>query len=137
MSYATQPTRSALRHSAHDIIVPLRCPQMTDSPLGVGPALKKQLGDGAAFQGVDYPADFGGNAAQTGNNPGVQPMIDDVNQALQKCPDTQVVLSGYSQGGIVTHGAMQKLPGGKVKAIVIFGDPLVSHVVTTTPSTPC
>lgn len=28
-----------------------------------------------------------------------------VQQALQQCPDTKVVISGYSQGGSVVHKA--------------------------------
>ena len=46
-------------------------------------------------------------------------------QALKQCPTTKVVLSGYSQGGLVTHYAVQQggLPAADVSAIVAFGDP--------------
>lgn len=47
-------------------------------------------------------------------------------QALSQCPDTKVVLSGYSQGGQLVHNAAKLLPAktaGKVAAAVTFGDP--------------
>lgn len=47
-------------------------------------------------------------------------------QALSKCPDTKVVLSGYSQGGQLVHNAAKLLPAKtaeKIAAAVTFGDP--------------
>lgn len=46
-------------------------------------------------------------------------------QRLGNCPDTKLVLSGYSQGGLVCHNALsaQGLDGSKVAAVVCFGDP--------------
>ena len=32
-----------------------------------------------------------------------------VQQALQQCPDTKIVLSGYSQGGLVVHKSASSL----------------------------
>lgn len=49
-----------------------------------------------------------------------------VTQAFSQCPDTQVVMSGYSQGAQVTHLAAADLPAAtmeKVSAVVTFGDP--------------
>lgn len=43
-------------------------------------------------------------------------------QALKQCPNTKLVLSGYSQGGIVVHAAADSLKatppaGGKFHAL--------------------
>lgn len=49
-----------------------------------------------------------------------------MTQAFSQCPDTQVVMSGYSQGAQVTHLAAADLPAAtmeKVSAVVTFGDP--------------
>lgn len=46
-------------------------------------------------------------------------------EALAACPNTKLVLSGYSQGAMVVHNAIseQGLDGSDVAAIVVFGDP--------------
>jgi len=49
-----------------------------------------------------------------------------VGTAMTRCPDTKVVMSGYSQGGQLVHNAAKLLPpavASKVAAAVIFGDP--------------
>lgn len=49
-----------------------------------------------------------------------------VELAFSQCPDTQVVMSGYSQGAQVVHLAAADLPAAtmeKVSAVVTFGDP--------------
>ena len=35
-------------------------------------------------------------------------------QVLSKCPDTKVILAGYSQGAEQVHGALQNLQNGQV-----------------------
>jgi len=85
--------------------------------MAVGPpfanALKQSFGkDNVAVQGVDYPADIAGAITGTmnpTNAPGATKMTSLVQQALQKCPSTKVVLSGYSQGASQVHGALQNL----------------------------
>ncbi|KAI9651958.1 MAG: hypothetical protein M1831_007461 [Alyxoria varia] len=97
----------------------------------VGPplinALKQQIGaDRVAAQGVNYPASTSGNFPGS-NNPGPKNMADFASQAATKCPNTQIVLGGYSQGATVTHNAVSQLAANvvsKVKAITVFGDPL-------------
>lgn len=64
---------------------------------------------------------------------GKQWLIETVNiraqlaqQALSQCPDTKVVLGGYSQGGQLVHNAAKQLPAEtaqKIAAAVTFGDP--------------
>lgn len=46
-----------------------------------------------------------------------------VKTAKQQCPDTKVVLGGYSQGAMVVHKAASSLSGGQVVGAVTFGDP--------------
>lgn len=46
-----------------------------------------------------------------------------VKQALKQCPNTKVVLGGYSQGSMVVHNAANSLSAGQVSAAVLFGDP--------------
>ena len=48
-----------------------------------------------------------GNADQGGN--GGSLMTSLAQQALKQCPNTKVILSGYSQGGFVVHVAAQSL----------------------------
>ncbi|KAF1950723.1 cutinase-domain-containing protein [Byssothecium circinans] len=88
-------------------------------------ALKKELGTKSlAVQGVEYPATFAGfnkNGAE-----GVPSMTNFINQALTKCPNTKVVISGYSQGALVLRSTADKLPAetmAKISSVVTFGDP--------------
>ena len=52
-------------------------------------------------------------------------MASQAQSILSFCPDTKLVLSGYSQGAMVVHNALssQGLDGSKVAAAVLFGDP--------------
>jgi cutinase len=45
---------------------------------------------------------------------------------MAACPNTKLVVSGYSQGGQLVHNAMAQLPpamAANVSKVVIFGDP--------------
>jgi cutinase len=49
-----------------------------------------------------------------------------ITSIQSSCPDTEMVLGGYSQGGYVVHNAANDVGDdamSKVKAVVIFGDP--------------
>jgi hypothetical protein len=46
-----------------------------------------------------------------------------VTQALRQCPDTKVVLGGYSESAMVVHNAANSLSAGQITAAVLFGDP--------------
>lgn len=50
-------------------------------------------------------------------------MAELVQTAIKQCPDTKVVLGGYSQGAMVVHNADKKLDSGQVVGAVTFGDP--------------
>ncbi|KAK0661271.1 Cutinase [Lasiodiplodia hormozganensis] len=102
------------------------------APIGLiaGPplksALQSKLGAGNVdFQGVDYPADVAGFLAG-GDAGGSKAMAQLVTQAVADCPDSDVVMAGYSQGGQLVHNAAQQLDAdtaAKVSSAVIFGDP--------------
>jgi len=59
-----------------------------------------------------------------------------VADTMKACPNTKMVMAGYSQGGQLVHNAAQLLPAAtmaKVSSVVIFGDPRMSF----TPPTVC
>ncbi|EKD21173.1 uncharacterized protein L3040_000788 [Drepanopeziza brunnea f. sp. 'multigermtubi'] len=89
-------------------------------------ALMKMTGGDMAVQGVEYPADIPGFLAG-GDAKGSQKMAQLVMQAMTTCPDTKVVMAGYSQGGQLVHNAAAMLPpdmAAMVSSAVIFGDPM-------------
>lgn len=72
----------------------------------VGPALEvaldRRLGaNTVAFQGVDYPAEIAGYLIG-GSPSGARTLASLVNTAATKCPNTQIVLSGYRSGSVPT-----------------------------------
>jgi cutinase len=60
--------------------------------------------DNIAVQGVDYPASVQGFLAG-GDANGSTLMAQLVSQATSQCPNSKVVVSGYSQGPRWTAGA--------------------------------
>lgn len=82
------------------------------------------------MQGVDYDASIGGYLI--GGSPSGAAQFEYLaNYAVQKCPETQLVLSGYSQGAQVVHNGAARLGNDvtdKVVAVVLFGDPYVSRL---------
>jgi len=78
-----------------------------------------------AVQGVDYPADILGYL-EGGDAGGSATLADLTEQAASQCPDTQIVLSGYSQGAQLVHNGVQQISAqvaSRVAAVVLFGDP--------------
>ncbi|KAL8948207.1 MAG: hypothetical protein Q9222_005582 [Ikaeria aurantiellina] len=76
-------------------------------------------------QGVPYPASIGGYLAG-GDAGGSTNLASLTKQAASQCPDTQIVLSGYSQGAQLVHNGAAQLTGdvvARVTAVVLFGDP--------------
>lgn len=101
---------------------------------GLNTAVGKALNNNGAVTGVAYAASAGGIATEIGGKggAGTQAMVKAVTDALASCPDTQIVLSGYSQGAMLVHNTMNNLDAtqtAKVKAAVTFGDPFVGQAV--------
>jgi hypothetical protein len=80
----------------------------------VGPAFSRALQSkfGAAnvgTEGVKYPADIAG-AFSGGTNPsgsqGAIRMASMAKAVMSKCPNTRIILGGYSQGAEQVHGAL-------------------------------
>ncbi len=49
-----------------------------------------------------------------------------ITSTIKQCPNSAIVMSGYSQGGQLVHNAAKLLPAAtmaKVSSVVIFGDP--------------
>ncbi|KAB8292274.1 hypothetical protein EYC80_008016 [Monilinia laxa] len=89
-------------------------------------ALRSSFGANAVtMNGVPYAADVPG-FLQGGDPTGSKVMANMVSSALSSCPETKLVISGYSQGGQLVHNAAKLLPAAttaKIAAAVIFGDP--------------
>jgi hypothetical protein len=71
----------------------------------VGPVLSSGLsGRDWSVVGVPYDADFAGDNCL--GLPGGQVAKDLLNQAAKKCPDSKLFMSGYSEGGMVSHNGV-------------------------------
>ncbi|KAF6760329.1 cutinase [Ephemerocybe angulata] len=89
---------------------------------GFSAALSLQLvGKSVEFTGISYPALVSGYLAG-GDTGGAKTMANSATSTANNCPNTKIVLSGYSQGAQVTHLAARQL----VVAVVTFGDPYES-----------
>lgn len=95
----------------------------------VGPELAEALRDeipSLSVQGVDYPANSQGNTKYGASGGPYMAML--AREARKQCPQTKIVLAGYSQGARVIHGALEHVDrpfdGKDVAAVVAFGDPL-------------
>ncbi|KAK2875005.1 hypothetical protein FQN49_001867 [Arthroderma sp. PD_2] len=83
-------------------------------------SLRTQTGNKVIVQGVNYDASFEGNLLLGLNGGPIMAKL--LKQSLAQCPDSKVVLVGYSQGAMVTHaGALLSEHG--VSAIAAFGGP--------------
>ena len=93
----------------------------------VGPQLSKALktdtGGKVSVQGVSYSAGIAGDIDLGAS--GSPAMASLANKVLKECPNTKLVLSGYSQGALLVHNALStgKIEGSKVAAVCVFGDP--------------
>ncbi|KAJ6120516.1 hypothetical protein N7523_004796 [Penicillium sp. IBT 18751x] len=98
----------------------------------VGPEVASQLNTllngKVVVQGVTYDATAESNVELGANGGPVMAKL--VTDVLAKCPNTKVVLGGYSQGSMVLHNAMSKLSSGNVAGAVLFGDPFKAQAVS-------
>ncbi|KAH7408948.1 cutinase [Cadophora sp. MPI-SDFR-AT-0126] len=89
-------------------------------------AIRASLGTArVAVQGIDYDASVLGYLLG-GSPSGSTTYLNTINQASTQCPNTKIVVGGYSQGGQILHNAAEKLTAAvtaKIAAAVLFGDP--------------
>ncbi|KAL2264201.1 hypothetical protein VTK26DRAFT_477 [Humicola hyalothermophila] len=136
--------------SANPVDVEARqsCPQVhifgareTTVPPGYGTSqglvdMVKQAYPGATSEPIDYPAcggqpNCGGVSYDNSAQQGTQAVVQAVTSFNARCPDTKIVLIGYSQGGQIMDnalcgGAGATLSGAAlnaVKAAIFMGDP--------------
>ncbi|KAK0627529.1 cutinase-domain-containing protein [Immersiella caudata] len=98
-------------------------------------AARLSTGSTLAVRGIDYPASISG-FLEGGDPDGSQKMADEVSHILEICPDTRLVMAGYSQGGQIVHNAAALLDpsvSGLVSSTVIFGDPKYPQAVAGVP----
>jgi len=109
------------------------------SPYGTAGGLVNQVKaayPGAGSEGIVYPACGGGSACggisyDNSAAQGTAAVVKAVTAYNQKCPSTQIVLIGYSQGGQIMDNAIcggsgSTLTGNAlnaVKAAIFMGDP--------------
>ncbi|KAK9775663.1 hypothetical protein AB5N19_04781 [Seiridium cardinale] len=104
----------------------------------VGPGLQKSVesalgADQVTTTGITYPADSAGITSEaSGSGPGSQAMTKAAQQALSSCPQTKIILTGYSQGAMVVHNSAKQLGSqvSTVGAAVTFGDPFKTQLPT-------
>ncbi|CZT08004.1 hypothetical protein WAI453_002320 [Rhynchosporium graminicola] len=89
-------------------------------------AIRASLGTAAVtVQGIDYDASVIGYLVG-GSASGTTTYVNTINQASTKCPNTKIVVGGYSQGGQILHNAAEKLTAAvtaRISAVVVFGGP--------------
>ncbi|KAJ6597459.1 carbohydrate esterase family 5 protein [Mycena vulgaris] len=98
----------------------------------VGPqykaALESQIGS-LAFQGVDasaYPATLDSYLGEEGSDSGSASLASTVTDYVNSCPDSSVIIAGWSQGALVAHKGLALLAPevqAKVVGLTTFGDP--------------
>ena len=98
----------------------------TDEPPGLGGVgeafvaqLRDKTGRDIAASPVNYPA-------HQDVAPGVADMTAQINSIIANCPDTRIVVGGYSLGAAVTNDALNNTvpPGADqhIAAVVLFGN---------------
>ncbi|EJT69761.1 hypothetical protein GGTG_12644 [Gaeumannomyces tritici R3-111a-1] len=110
-------------------------------PAAVGPlmfnALAALLGTNKlAVQGVTYPASILGFLLG-GDPDGANTMTAHVARAATQCPNTKIILSGYSQGAQLVHRTAGQLTAdvaGKVTAVLTLGDPFMKRTLANIPA---
>lgn len=91
-------------------------------------SLQTSLGaDRIAVQGVEYPAGLAQNLIPGGTDPrDAADMADLIANVSSTCPDSKIVVSGYSQGAAMVHRAVEQIDDpavlNQIAAAVTFGD---------------
>ncbi|KAJ5054019.1 uncharacterized protein L3040_000305 [Drepanopeziza brunnea f. sp. 'multigermtubi'] len=119
--------------TAHTVIFARGTAEPGNVGILVGPpffaALEARLGPGQfSVQGVNtYPASVEGFLAG-GDARGSIEMAVQIFDAFLSCPETKLVVAGYSQGGQLVHNALAALPAevaAWISKVVLFGAPNV------------
>lgn len=89
--------------------------------------LKSALGaDNIAVEGIDYAALVSTNLLPGGADLlGIREMKDQIAKAVTRCPNSHIVVGGYSQGAALTHRAVEDLTSAqkaRIAAAFTFGD---------------
>ncbi|KAI1877518.1 hypothetical protein JX265_003526 [Neoarthrinium moseri] len=89
--------------------------------------LKEALGaDKVATEGVDYGALLSTNFLPGGADlAGIATMKGIINDAASQCPDSNILVGGYSQGAAMVHRVVEDLDPAvqdKIAGVVTFGD---------------
>jgi len=92
----------------------------------VGPFLSNNLSPASDWEicGVYYTANLSGDYCV--GLPGGMVARDMIKGAAEKCPDAKIFMSGYSEGGMVSHNGVAYLPENlksRVSGVVVWGDP--------------
>ncbi|KAI0993453.1 hypothetical protein K3495_g14731 [Podosphaera aphanis] len=104
-----------------------------------GPAwfaeMRNSMGEmNLAIQGVNYSGDLFGYFL--GGDPvGSKRLLSTTKKAARQCPDTKIILGGYSQGAQLVHNAATRLKSlsKRISAVVLFGDPFVNLTFSRIP----
>lgn len=97
----------------------------------VGPELSRQLkerygSESVASEGIEYPAIAETNFLPGGGDPvGITELKRLIQSAINKCPQSKLVVAGYSQGAAITHRALENLTSceeERIIAAITFGD---------------
>ena len=85
---------------------------------GLSAQLKKALNGDVLLEGISYTTNFSGGGAKE--------MAKVAKELIAKCPNTKIILGGYSQGAMQVHQALGALgsDAGKISVAVTFGDPV-------------
>jgi cutinase len=124
------PPKSAIWYDFHRT---LHFIGLTNMPQGtiVGPqtsdAIKAQFGaQNVATEGIDYAAALAPNALPGGTDRRSKTLMQDtINAMVSQCPDSAIVVGGYSQGAAVVHRAVEELPAAtmaRIAGAVTYGD---------------
>jgi len=90
-------------------------------------AMKTAANGGVACQGIGgaYKAQLAPNTQPKGtNDASINEAVKVIKQAMTACPDSKMVLAGYSQGSAVISNAVQQLPPAmqqKVSGVAFYG----------------
>jgi cutinase len=97
----------------------------------VGPptsdGIKAKFGaQNVATEGIDYAAGLAPNALPGGTDTQSKKLMQDtINAMVTQCPDSTIVVGGYSQGAAVVHRAVEELPAAtmdRIAGVVTYGD---------------